>query len=144
MDGTAQVVAKLLYGSGLRIMEAVRLRVKDIDYQMKQLTVRKGKDDKDWFTTFPAILMPLLQNHLAGVKTLHQQITRARTISVCIWSRWCSTSRATASTPQPCWGKIAFEFPKHASSFTDMSWCPQSVLIMSTPAPACCVMYPMS
>src|SRR5712692_10679631 len=43
MDGTAQVVAKLLYGSGLRIMEAVRLRVKDIDYQMKQLTVRAGK-----------------------------------------------------------------------------------------------------
>jgi site-specific recombinase XerD len=73
MDGTAQVVAKLLYGSGLRIMEAVRLRVKDIDYQMKQLTVRAGKGDKDRFTTFPATLTPLLQNHLAGVKTRHQQ-----------------------------------------------------------------------
>lgn len=73
MDGTAQVVAKLLYGSGLRIMEAVRLRVKDIDYQMKQLTVRAGKGDKDRFTTFPATLTPLLQNHLARVKTLHQQ-----------------------------------------------------------------------
>src|SRR6266849_2408053 len=73
MDGTAQVVAKLLYGSGLRIMEAVRLRDKDIDYQMKQLTVRAGKGDKDRFTTFPATLTPLLQNHLAGVKTLHQQ-----------------------------------------------------------------------
>ncbi|MBI3757820.1 MAG: integron integrase [Deltaproteobacteria bacterium] len=73
MDGTAQLVAKLLYGSGLRIMEAVRLRIKDIDYQMKQLTVRAGKGDKDRFTTFPATLTPLLQNHLAGVKTLHQQ-----------------------------------------------------------------------
>ena len=73
MDGTAQVVAKLLYGSGLRIMEAVRLRVKDLDYPMKQLTVRAGKGDKDRFTTFPATLTPLLQNHLAGVKTLHQQ-----------------------------------------------------------------------
>ena len=73
LDGTAQVVAKLLYGSGLRIMEAVRLRVKDIDYQMKQLTVRAGKGDKDRCTTFPATLTPLLQNHLAGVKTLHQQ-----------------------------------------------------------------------
>jgi site-specific recombinase XerD len=73
MDGTAQVVAKLLYGSGLRIMEAVRLRVKDIDYQMKQLTVRAGKGDKDRCTTFPATLTPLLQNHLAGVKTRHQQ-----------------------------------------------------------------------
>jgi integron integrase len=73
MDGTAQVVAKLLYGSGLRIMEAVRLRGKDIDDQMKQLTVRSGKGDKDRFTTFPATLTPLLQNHLAGVKTLQQQ-----------------------------------------------------------------------
>jgi integron integrase len=73
MDGTVQLVAKLLYGSGLRIMEAVRLRVQDIDYQMKQLTVRAGKGDKDRFTTFPASLTPLLQNHLARVKTLHQK-----------------------------------------------------------------------
>jgi site-specific recombinase XerD len=73
LDGTAQLVAKLLYGSGLRIMEAVRLRIKDIDFQMKPLTVRSGKGDKDRFTTFPATLTPLLQNHLAGVRTLHQQ-----------------------------------------------------------------------
>jgi integron integrase len=73
LDGTAQLVAKLLYGSGLRIMEAVRLRVKDIDFPMKQLTVRAGKGDKDRFTTFPVTLTPLLQNHLARVKTLHQQ-----------------------------------------------------------------------
>jgi site-specific recombinase XerD len=73
MDGTAQLIAKLLYGNGLRIMEAVRLRVKDVDFQMKQLTVRSGKGDKDRFTTFPATLTPLLQNHLAGVRTLHQQ-----------------------------------------------------------------------
>jgi site-specific recombinase XerD len=73
MGGTAQLVTKLLYGSGLRIMEAVRLRVKDIDVSMKQLTVRAGKGDKDRYTTFPATLTPLFQNHLAGVKTLHQQ-----------------------------------------------------------------------
>jgi site-specific recombinase XerD len=73
MEGTPQLVAKLLYGSGLRIMEAVRLRVKDIDFAMKQLTVRSGKGDKDRFTTFPATLIPFLQNHLARVKALHQQ-----------------------------------------------------------------------
>jgi site-specific recombinase XerD len=73
LDGTGQLVVKLLYGSGLRIMEAVRLRVQDIDYQMKQLTIRSGKGDKDRFTTFPATVTPLLQNHLAGVKTRHQQ-----------------------------------------------------------------------
>jgi site-specific recombinase XerD len=53
--------------------EAAGIRVKDIDFQMKQLTGRSGKGDKDRFTTFPATLTPLLQNHLARVKTLHQQ-----------------------------------------------------------------------
>ena len=59
MEGTTQLLAKILYGSGLRIMEAVRLRVKDIDFQMKQLTVRSGKGDKDRFTTFPVTLTPI-------------------------------------------------------------------------------------
>jgi len=60
LEGTPQLIAKLLYGSGLRIMEAVRLRVKDVDFQMKQLTVRSGKGDKDRITTFPATLTSLL------------------------------------------------------------------------------------
>ena len=68
LDGTAQLVTTLLYGSGLRIMEAVRLRVKDIDFPMKQLIVRAGKGDKDRCTTFPATLTPLLQHHLAGAR----------------------------------------------------------------------------
>src|SRR6266446_2513343 len=73
LDGTAPLIAKLLYGSGVRLMEAVRLRVKDIDVQMKPLTVRSGKGAKDRCTTFPATLTPLLQHHLAGVRTLPQQ-----------------------------------------------------------------------
>jgi integron integrase len=71
--GTPQLVVKLLYGSGLRIMEAVRLRVQDIDFQMKQLTVRAGKGGKDRVTTFPGSVTPLLQTHLSRTKTLHQQ-----------------------------------------------------------------------
>jgi integrase len=54
-------------------MEAVRLRIKDIDYQMKQLTVRSGKGAKDRVTTFPGSMIPLLENHLEKVKILHQQ-----------------------------------------------------------------------
>jgi integron integrase len=72
IDGTPQLIVKLLYGSGLRIMEAVRLRVKDIDYDMKQITVRSGKGAKDRFTTFPPSLIPLLENHLKTVKALHE------------------------------------------------------------------------
>jgi integron integrase len=73
MNGTPQLVAKLLYGSGLRIMEAVRLRIQDVDFGMKQITVRSGKGDKDRVTTFPISAAPLLQNHLSKVRTLHQQ-----------------------------------------------------------------------
>jgi integron integrase len=73
LNGTPQLVAKLLYGSGLRIMEAVRLRIQDLDFEMKQIIVRSGKGNKDRITTFPLSLTPLLQNHLAKVKTLHKQ-----------------------------------------------------------------------
>ena len=73
LKGDAQLVVKLLYGSGLRIMEALRLRVHDIDYAMKQLTVRSGKGAKDRITTFPESVIPLLENHLRKVKLLHEQ-----------------------------------------------------------------------
>lgn len=73
MEGPTQLIVKLLYGSGLRITEAVRLRIKDIDYSMKQLTVRSGKGAKDRITTFPEIIIPILENHLAKVKILHEQ-----------------------------------------------------------------------
>lgn len=73
LEGTPQLVAKLLYGSGLRIMEALRLRIKDVDFEMKQVTVRSGKGDKDRVTTFPATLIPLFLSHLKRVETLHKQ-----------------------------------------------------------------------
>jgi len=73
MEGTPQLIVKLLYGSGLRVMEAVRLRVKDIDYKMKQLIVRSGKGGKDRITTFPELIIPLLENHLGKVGIIHQQ-----------------------------------------------------------------------
>jgi len=73
MEGTPQLVVKLLYGSGLRISEAVRLRIHDIDFEMKQVTVRSGKGDKDRITTFPSSIAPLLHNHLSRVKMLHDK-----------------------------------------------------------------------
>ena len=73
LDGEAQTIVKLLYGSGLRIMEAVRLRVKDVDFQMKQVTVRSGKGDKDRFTTLPVSLIPPLENQMRKARVLHEQ-----------------------------------------------------------------------
>ena len=73
MDGVPQMIVKLLYGSGLRIMEAVRLRIQDVDFAMKQVTVRSGKGDKDRVTTFAASMIPVLQNHFQKVKAVHDQ-----------------------------------------------------------------------
>ena len=53
MKGTAQLIVKLLYGSGLRITEAIRLRVQDIDFDYRTVTIRSGKGDKDRVSTFP-------------------------------------------------------------------------------------------
>ena len=72
MSGTPQLVAKLLYGSGLRLMEALRLRVQDVDFAMAQLTVRDGKGAKDRYTVLPGTVMPALREHLERVRLLHQ------------------------------------------------------------------------
>ena len=73
MEGVPQLVVKLLYGSGLRILEALRLRVQDIDYEFKQVTVRSGKGAKDRVTPFPSSAIPLFQNHLSRVRVIHEQ-----------------------------------------------------------------------
>jgi len=72
VKGTPQIVTKILYGSGLRIMEAVRLRVADVDFEMKYITVRSGKGNKDRVTPFPESLVPHLQTHLLQIKKLHE------------------------------------------------------------------------
>jgi len=73
LEGVPQLVVKLLYGSGLRITEAARLRVQDIDFDYKQITVRSGKGNKDRVTTFSNGLMPSLTDHLLRVKLIHEQ-----------------------------------------------------------------------
>jgi site-specific recombinase XerD len=72
LQGTEQLVAQMLYGSGLRLMEALRLRVQDVEIEVRQVTVRSGKGDKDRVTVFPASLMEPLQNHLLVVRQMHR------------------------------------------------------------------------
>jgi integron integrase len=73
MEGTHQLIAKLLYGCGLRISECLRLRVQDLDFSMNSVTVRSGKGDKDRVTTFPPTLTEQLQTHLDRVKQMHER-----------------------------------------------------------------------
>ena len=73
LDGVPELVVKLLYGSGLRITEAVRLRVQDLDFGFKQVTVRNGKGMKDRVTPFPETLTGPLHNHLEKMKMIHEK-----------------------------------------------------------------------
>lgn len=73
LEGVYALVGGLLYGSGLRLLEALRLRVKDLDSAPRQLTVRDGKGAKDRVTMLPERLVEPLQAHLRGVRHLHRQ-----------------------------------------------------------------------
>ena len=77
LDGTMWLIASLLYGSGLRIMEALRLRVKDVDFARREILVREGKGFKDRATRLPVGLVQPLKSHLEKVKVLHGQDLRA-------------------------------------------------------------------
>jgi integron integrase len=72
MTGVPQLMAKLLYGSGLRLMECVRLRVKDIDFGNCQILVRDGKGEDDRVTILPQTLLAPLQKQVQTVQRLHQ------------------------------------------------------------------------
>ena len=73
LDGTSGLIARLLYGSGMRVMEGVRLRVKDVDFARCELIVREGKGNKDRVTMLPQTLVEPLQQHLLRVKSLHEK-----------------------------------------------------------------------
>jgi len=72
LRGRYWLIASLLYGSGLRLMECLRLRVKDIDFHYNQIIVRDGKGEKDRVTMLPEKLKSPLIAHLAEVKKLHE------------------------------------------------------------------------
>ncbi len=73
LHGMPKLMAGLLYGSGLRLMECVRLRVKDIDFALAQITVRDAKGGKDRVTMLPLNLSEPLRRHLVRVKAQHDQ-----------------------------------------------------------------------
>jgi integron integrase len=73
LDGTFALIARLLYGSGLRLLECLRLRVKDIDFGRGEITVRQGKGDKDRRTMLPTTVRADLSDHLRRVRLLHER-----------------------------------------------------------------------
>jgi len=73
MRGQNRLIATLLYGSGLRLIECLRLRVKDLDWERGQLCVRQGKGLRDRFTTLPASIRPALDAHLDRRREQHRR-----------------------------------------------------------------------
>lgn len=71
LNGTQHLIASLLYGTGMRIMECLRLRVQDVDFKRREILIRDGKGFKDRVTMLPQALLPPLQMHLGKVKELH-------------------------------------------------------------------------
>ncbi len=72
LGGTHWLIVSLLYGTGMRIMEGLRLRVKDIDFERKVILIPNGKGFKDRVTMLPLKLVEPLKMHLQQVKQLHQ------------------------------------------------------------------------
>ncbi|MFA6904420.1 MAG: integron integrase [Gallionellaceae bacterium] len=70
-SGTSGLVVRLLYGTGMRLMEGLRLRVKDVDFEKRSITIRGGKGNKDRITMLPDSIIPALQKHLAERRRWH-------------------------------------------------------------------------
>lgn len=73
LEGTTRLMAELMYGSGLRLMELLRLRVQHLDLVRAQLTVRGGKGDKDRITIIPQSLVPALERQFERLRQLHAE-----------------------------------------------------------------------
>jgi len=73
LDGTAGLIVKTLYAGGLRISEAIRLRIQDVDFSFKQITVRDAKGKKDRVAPLANDLAPLLQTQIEKVKLMHEK-----------------------------------------------------------------------
>jgi len=77
LQGTQQLIGRLLYGTGMRLMECMRLRVKDVEFERHELIVRDGKGFKDRMTMLPDALVEPIKTHMGRVKALHEEDLQA-------------------------------------------------------------------
>ena len=77
MSGVTQLVARLLYGTGMRLLEGLQLRIKDVDFGLNEITIRGGKGERDRVTMLPESLKSALRVHLEGVRLLYAKAIAA-------------------------------------------------------------------
>jgi integrase len=97
LNGVPRLIALLLYGSGLRVLECARLRVRDIDFASNQIVVRAGKGDRDCVTTLPAAVKPDLARHLESVRRQYKRDLRCGAGTTC--TRRCSARHPGRRSP---------------------------------------------
>jgi integron integrase len=85
LDGVYFAMAGLLWGSGLRVMECIRLRIQDIDFEMQQITIRDGKGAKDRITMLPERFVSVLKNQIAKSRELFDDDRKHKTAGVLMW-----------------------------------------------------------
>lgn len=73
LEGNVKLIVAMLYGTGMRLGEALNLRIKDIDFEMNQIIIRDAKGEKDRITLLPEKLKPLLKDHIRKVRNLHRK-----------------------------------------------------------------------
>ena len=106
LDGTPGLVARLLYGSGLRVMEAMRMRIKDVDFERNEITVRDGKGGKDRRTPLPASLASALTEQRQRALAIHAQDRAAGVAGV-----WLPTALARKYPNAPTEAGWQYLFP---------------------------------
>ncbi len=84
MEGIPGLVARLLYGTGMRLMEGLKLRVKDIDFDRREILIRDGKGAKDRVTMLPASLIAPLKEHMARRRVIFEADLAAGKADVCL------------------------------------------------------------
>ncbi len=103
LGGAQKLMAQLLYGSGMRLMECARLRIKDIDFDYKTITVRDGKGDKDRITPLPDSIVPDLRRQIERARLLHEEDLAAGCGEVYLpMPRTCSRRAAIFAPSKSC------------------------------------------
>lgn len=119
MNGTAQLVARFLYGTGMRLLECLRLRVKDADFQSGEVLVRTGKENKDRKTMLPRVLCVALRHHMENVRVLHD-----RDVAVGFGRVWMPEALAVKHpNANGSWGGSGFFLPRSEASTRGVESC---------------------
>ena len=111
MKGTKWLMASLLYGAGLRLRECLKLRVKDLDFDYRQILVRDAKGGKDRVTMLPASVIEPLREHLVRAKQLHERDPRQRP-----WRRGAARRALTQISESAVRVGLEVRFPSHKLS----------------------------